>query len=342
MNKVSIIILNYNGGSIILDCLESVFQTRECDFEVLVIDNNSKDNSQVIAKEKFPEIRLIQNEDNLGIGARTIGIKEAIGKFAVFLDSDTIVESDWLKKLINSYNEHGPGIYQSKLLDMKDHSIINTAGNMINVLGFGHSRGKGEKDNGQYDKFQNISYTAGACTFSSLEIMQKIGGVDYIFVLYHDDLDFGWRGILQGIPSYLEPKSIVYHLGSPNWQWTKKKFFYLERNRWICLLTLFSRRTLIKILPQLILLEFGLLVYFTFKGLGIAKIKSCFSLFKIRKEMNKRKKDFEKKRKLSDKEVIKYFSDEFHLPPDVATGNSARIFSNIVKSLSKSARKTIE
>ena len=301
---VSIIILNYNGGKIILECLKSVFQSKGCNFEVLVIDNNSTDNSHIISKKKFPEIILIQNKENLGIGARTIGLEKVKGDFIVFLDSDTIVDSNWLVELLDSYKENGEGLYQGKLLDMKDHSIINTAGNMINIFGLGYSRGKGEKDNGQYDRFQPISYTAGACTFGSAETMKKIGGVDFIFFLYHDDLDYGWRAWLQKIPSYYEPKALVYHLGSPTFQWSSKKFFYLERNRWICLLSLYSRRTLLKILPFLILIEIGMTIYFIIKGLGLSKLKSGFALFKVRNKINKRKKSFLETRKLSDKEIV--------------------------------------
>jgi len=337
---ISIIILNYNSGETIVECLKSVFQSKDCNFEVLLIDNNSSDNSQIICKEKFPEIILIQNKENLGIGARTIGLEKVKGNFIVFLDSDTIVQDNWLSVLLDSYKKNGPGIYQGKLLDLKNHNIINTAGNMINIFGFGHSRGKGEIDNGRYEKFERISFTAGACTFSSAEIMKKVGGVDFIFFLYHDDLDFGWRALLQGIPSYYEPRVKIFHLGSPTMKWSKEKFFYLERNRWICLLSLFSRKTLLKIMPFLIIVEIGLLFFFITKGLAITKIKACLSLLKIRKDIQKRKEKFYNTRKVNDKEVIRYFSDEFHLPPNVSSGKSAKIFSSVLSSLSRTARKS--
>ena len=248
-NLVSIIILNFNGGKILNDCLESVFNTKNCRIEVILIDNGSTDNSHLICKEEFPQIILVENKENLGMGARTKGIKKANGDYIVFLDSDTIVTKNWLENLIMSYKKHGRGLYQAKLLCKEDNSIINTAGNMINIFGLGFSRGKGEKDKKQYEEFQTISYTSGACTFSSKEVMKEIGGVDAIFFLYHDDLDYGWRAWLQGIPSYYEPSSIVHHLGSPGLKWSKKKFFYLERNRWICILSLYSKNTLRKIYP---------------------------------------------------------------------------------------------
>ena len=151
---VSIIILNYNGREFILNCLESIYKTKNISFEIILIDNNSKDNSQNNCKKKFPNITLIQNEKNMGMGARTIGIKEAKGNYIVFLDYDTIVEPLWLKKFIQSFQEHGPGLYQPKLLDLNNSNKINSAGNMINPFGLGFSRGKGQNDNGQFE-FRN-------------------------------------------------------------------------------------------------------------------------------------------------------------------------------------------
>ena len=252
---VSIIIINFNGGDIVHECINSIYETVTSRFEIILIDNKSSDSSHEKCKKKWPEIKLIQNEENIGLTARNIGIKESKGEFIVFLDSDTVVTNGWLENLIQSYIKNGDGLYQPKLLEKKRPDVINSAGNMINILGMGFSRGKGEKDEGQYEKFQEIGYTSGACTFTTAKIIKKIGNINKIFFSYHDDLDYGWRGWLQKIPSYYEPKSKIYHLGSPTLKWSAKKFYFLERNRWICLLYLYSTSTLIKIFPILIFLN---------------------------------------------------------------------------------------
>jgi len=339
--QVSIIILNYNGGDFVLDCLESIYRTQEISFEVILIDNNSQDNSQKKSKEKFPEIRLIQNEENLGMGARTIGIQNASGKFIVFLDYDTVVEPDWLKKFLEIYEKNGPGLYQPKLLEKENHHIINSAGNMINPFGLGFSRGKGQEDKGQFDNFSEISYTSGACTFSSAEIMNKIKKVDSIFFLYHDDLDFGWRARQLGFSSFYEPKIRVYHYGSPNLKWSGEKFFYLERNRWICLKSLYSEETLSKILPYLILFEFGMFAYLLSKGLVIQKIKSSFAILKLKNEINAKKEDIKNNRKISDQEIVKSFTTEFYFPEKLSSGKKRNLIVKIIENLSKKAIKSI-
>ena len=338
---VSIIILNYNGEKVIIDCLDSIYKTEDIDFEIILIDNNSQDKSHKKCKEEFPEIILIENQENFGMTARNIGIKEAKGNFVVFLDSDTIVEPKWLVHFLKSYENHGEGLYQPKFLEIERPNIINSAGNMINIFGLTYLKGRGEVDEGQYNEFKTISYTGGACTFASIKSIKKIGEVDPLFFAYHDDVDYGWRGWLVNIPSYYEPRSIVHHYGSPTLKWSSKKFFLLERNRWICLLTLYSKMNLVKILPLLLIVELGMIGFFIKKGMLLVKIKSLFSLIKLSKKINDRNNKLNKIRKHSDKEIILNFVDDFRLPIVTTNIQTSNKVNSIITLLSKKARNII-
>jgi len=337
----SIIILNYNGGKHLLECVESVFETKNIPIEIILIDNNSTDKSQSECKEKFPDVKLIQNDVNVGLSARNLGVKKSKGEYIVFLDSDTMVDNNWLNILHDSYKKNGVGLYQPKLIDKNNKNLINSAGNMINVFGLGFSRGKGKEDKGQYEKFQTISYTSGACTFSSSKIIKKIGKVDEIFFAYHDDLDYGWRGWLLQIPSYYEPKALVYHFGSPTLKWSGKKFFYLERNRWICLLTLYSTKTQIKILPLLVILEIGIFFYLLTKGYGRNKISSLISLIKLWRQIQKKKKRITKTRKDNDKNIVKNFVSDFEIPLMIQDDESQNIQRKCIMNLGNIAKSII-
>lgn len=338
---VSIIIVNYNGGKDIIDCIESINKTVNNRYEIILIDNNSTDNSQKICKQKFPSILLIQNERNLGLSARNIGLKKAKGNFIVFLDSDTIVKDNWLSTLIDCYRKNGNGLYQPKLLEKDRPEIIDNCGNMINIFGLAYSRGKGEKDIGRYEKFQTISYTAGSCSFFSTQTMKKIGMIDEVFFAYHDDVDYGWRAKLIGIPSYYEPKAIVYHKGSKTLKWSKKKFFLLERNRIICVFTLYSIGTLLRIFPLLILVDIGIFIFFLKKGMGYTKLKANLSILKLIPKITERRKKILHGRTSSDKEVIKKFVDDFHLPDVLADKESSAKYNSLILKLSKFSRKLI-
>ena len=111
MNKfplVSIIVLNYNAGELLLNCINSLKKSTYSNLEIIIVDNISSDGSQEKCKNKFPDIKLIQNKNNLGYcGGNNVGIQHASGEFIVILNPDTIVEPNWVNELISAYNEFG-------------------------------------------------------------------------------------------------------------------------------------------------------------------------------------------------------------------------------------------
>ncbi len=338
----SIIILNYNGGIDLFECIESVEQTKDCKYEIILIDNGSSDNSHIKCKNEFPKIKLIQNTKNIGMAARNIGIENSKADFIVFLDSDTVVEKYWLKYLIESFKKHGEGLYQPKILEKQNKNIISSCGNLINIFGFGFAKERGKKDNVQFDKFSKIGYTSGACTFSSLDTIKKIGKIDDIFFAYHDDLEYGWRASLLGIDSFFESRSRIYHRVSLTLEKSSsKKLFLTERNRLICLETLYSRKTYYRIFPLILFLEIGIFMYFLTKGLGLMKLKTYFSLLKLNSKILEKRKNIEKIRNYPDVQIIKKFSNEFILPHDVIPTKNSNKINCIMIFLSSKARKLI-
>ena len=340
---VSIVILNYNGIDYLENCLESVYKTTDCTFEVLLIDNNSSDNSHIICKKKIPEIRIYENKKNLAMAARNIGIDNAKGKFIVFLDSDTIVKSDWLRYFISSYEHNGEGLYQGKILEKDKPEIIASSGNLMNIFGFGFARGTGAKDIDQFKKFEQISFPVGACMFSSVETIRKIGYFDEsnLLFLMMDDVDYGWKALTMGIFSYYEPKSIVYHIGTTSEKLNPQKMYLLERNRWICLLSFYSTSTILKILPLLAILEIGLFLFFLVKGIGAVKTNALVSIIKMSSKIRKRKKKILEAKKLKDKEIVSHFVNEIILPTSVTSKKTSNFFNFFIINLSKIARSLI-
>ena len=340
---VSIIILNYNGVKYIEKCLESVYRTVRCRFEVILIDNASTDGSQLICKKRFPQIRLFQNDVNLAMAGRNIGIDNALGKYIVFLDSDATVHHYWLQNLIKSYLSHGEGLYQGKVLEMNNTHVLLSSGNLLNIFGFGYARGNGEKDIGQYEKFIQISFPVGACLFSSLDVIKKIGYFDESNLLYlmYDDVDYGWKSLTFDIPSFYEPTSIIYHPVATSSKLDSHKIFLLERNRWICLFSYYSTKTIVKIFPLLVIIEFGLFFFLLTKGMGFVKIKAFFSILKIANSIKKRKIQLNKTKKLSDSEIIVHFVNEIFIPGFMIKNKFSIFVSNIIKRLSQLGRNLI-
>jgi len=340
---VSIIILNYNAGNLLIDCIDSILKSSYHNYEIILVDNASHDNSHIECKKKFPQIRLIENNDNLGYcEGNNVGICSAKGDFLVILNPDTIVDHNWLNELILAYDKYGDGLYQPKFLTTTNHNTLMSSGNMIQLFGFGYARGKGELDEHNYSEHELIGYATGACLFTSTKIMKQIGMFDPFLFAYHDDLDLGWRAALQGIPSHFISKSIVYHPHEGfSFKWTPFKYFLLERNRLYCLLTHYSRKTIYKLLPFLILVELSVFIFYCKKGMASSKIKASFDIIKNRKKINICYKKIQNTRIVNDKQLIKNFQDGISIPKEMANTGSNEIFNNFLKDLSKLARKFI-
>jgi len=339
---VSIVILNYNAGDLLEKCVSSVVQSNYENFEIILVDNASKDQSHKKCKEKFPQIKLIENKENLGYcQGNNVGLEQANGEYIIILNPDTEVESNWIEEFLKEYKNHGDGLYQPKLLAASDKTRINSGGNMMNIFGFGYSSGKGRKNSEEYNNFKSINYASGACLFTSKKTLDKIGFFDPYLFAYHDDLELGWRAAQLGIKSFYVPNVVVFHAESFSFKWSSRKFYLLERNRWYCILTHYSKSTFYKILPGLIIVEIMIFFYFLSKGMIKEKIKVSNQILKDRNIIKKRYKELESKKVISDKLIIAKFSDFIEIPSEVSNSSTSTLFNRIISFLGKIAKKVI-
>ena len=340
---VSIIVLNYNAGKLLHSCINSIKKSNYKNFEIIVVDNISSDNSQNECKKRFPEIKLIQNNKNFGYcEGNNIGIRNANGEFIIILNPDTIVESTWIDELFEAYQEFGDGLYQPKILSLNENNVIQSTGNMIHVFGFGFARDKGNKVVDKIEEIEKIGYASGTCLFTSREVVDKIGLLDEFLFLYHDDLDFGWRAAQIGINSYYVPKSKVFHVESYSLKWSSKKFYWLERNRKYCLQTHYSKDTYEKMRYSLMLVDFFVWMFYFSKGFLGVKIKAELDIRKNRKLIEKRHDELENKKTVSDIELIKRFPDEIFVPTNVSQQSMNIKFNSILTKLSKKMKEKIK
>ncbi len=339
---VSIIILNYNAGNLLLNCVDSVFKSTYPNFEVLVVDNISTDNSHIVCKEKFEKIHLIKNKENLGYcEGNNVGIRNADGEFIVILNPDTIVEPDWLNHLMSAYSKFGEGLYQPKFFSLNEKLVLQSTGNMLHIFGFGFARDKGKADDEKIKSVEKINYASGTCLFTSKLVLDKVGLLDPFLFLYHDDLDLGWRAAQIGINSFYVPQSIIYHAESYSIKWSSKKFYWLERNRKYCLLTHYSKETYAKMRLSLFLVDLCVWLFYLSKGFLGAKIKAELDIFRSRKAIKIRHNQLEKIKIVPDKELIKKFPDEIFVPKNVSGQIFNQLFNNMLSALSKKVKKKI-
>ena len=339
---ISIIVLNYNAGELLLNCINSLKKSTYQNIEILVVDNISSDDSHTKCKKQFPDIKLIQNRKNLGYcGGNNVGIKEAKGEFIVILNPDTIVEENWLDEMFNAFNEFGDGLYQPKIISLNESDIIQSTGNMIHVFGFGFARDKGKKIIEKKEEIEKIGYASGTCLFTTKKVLEKVGLLDEFLFLYHDDLDLGWRAAQIGINSYYVPKSKIFHAESYSLKWSAKKFYWLERNRKYCLKTHYSKDTYKKMSFSLMLVDLSIWIFYISKGFLNAKIRAELDILKNKKIIENKYLELEKKKIIPDKELIKKFPDEIFVPTNVSEQSLNKKFNSLLTRLSKKVKKKI-
>ena len=341
-NLVSIIVLNYNAGELLLNCIESIKKSSYQNIEIIVVDNISSDGSQTKCKENFPDVKLIQNKKNLGYcGGNNVGIKEAQGEFIVILNPDTIVKSNWLDELLDAGKKFGDGLYQPKILSLNEENIIQSTGNMLHIFGFGFARDKGKRIIDKNEEIEKIGYASGTCLFTTRKVIQKVGLLDEFLFLYHDDLDLGWRAAQIGINSYYVPKSKIFHVESYSLKWSSKKFYWLERNRKYCLLTHYSKETYEKMKFSLALVDLFIWAFYFSRGFLGAKIKAELEIRKHKKVIEKKYYELEKRKIIPDRDLIKNFPDEIFVPTNVSQQSMNQSFNSILTKLSKKIKEKI-
>lgn len=212
--EYSIIVVNYNGGALLIECLGSVYRFKNRDFELILVDNNSSDGSEVTAAKLFPGLKLVKNEKNVGFAkANNVALEMAVGRWVVLLNPDTIVTPGWLDTLVRCA-ESGDhvGIVTPKLL-RKDKVTIDSTGHLLEFeTGRTADRGSGEPDRGQYDRVQEVPSCCFACAVIRKEVFEDIGPLDDKMILYFEDVDFSLRARIAGWKIIYCPRTSVYHV----------------------------------------------------------------------------------------------------------------------------------
>ncbi len=305
MARIALIVVTYNSMKFLPELLLSLHGMKEPDGGVsyIFVDNASSDGTADYIAENFPRSIILRERSNLGFSAaNNHGIQHCVARDAEFialLNPDTAVTEDWFIKILPVFDKDRTiASAQPLLLYGQDKEKINSAGNKIHFLGFGFTDGNGEplsvistgaKRNGEIpslnkkgsldlardDREENIrtvTYASGAAVVYRKKYLEEIGFFDEDLFMYHDDLDVGWKFLLRGYCNVLVPSAIVYH----HYEFSRsiKKYYWMERNRLMILLTHYRYRTLILLLPAFIVLEIGLTFFSLIRGFFIARLKA--------------------------------------------------------------------
>jgi GT2 family glycosyltransferase len=228
----SIVIVNYNGLRHLGPCLRALEQqTMPRDrFELILVDNASRDESCAFVEREFPWVRLVRNPVNSGFaGGNNLGLTHARGRFIVLLNNDTMADPFWLEEMAACAR---PGVaVASKLVFAHDPKLLNSAGLQLLRDGRGADRGFRHVDRGQYETPGPVF---GGCGAAILLDRETIGDTlfDPRYFMYYEDLDTFWRLNLAGIETVYAPRALVRHVhGGSAGEESPLFRFHVERNR---------------------------------------------------------------------------------------------------------------
>lgn len=215
MVKSTIVIPNYNGIKYIEACLESLFVGTTAQVQVIMVDNASTDGSLELVKEKFPQVMVIENEENTGFDkAVNQGILASKTPYVILLNNDTRVELSFVHEL-EKVMEQDKSLFSAsaKMIALHDKEKLDDAGDYYCALGWAFARGKG-KSPSLYDKECDIFASCAGAAIYRREYLNEIGLFDENHFAYLEDIDIGYRAQIYGYRNVYAPKAVVYHAGS--------------------------------------------------------------------------------------------------------------------------------
>jgi GT2 family glycosyltransferase len=238
--RVAIIILNLNSYEVTRECLLSLRSIDYENFEILLVDNGSRDGSGEKLAADFPEVKLIRSDGNLGFpGGNNLAIRESLAgsaDYLLLLNNDTVVAPDFLSHLVN-VAESNPaiGIVDPKILYFEPGDRIWYAGGDYRPgRGLATTRGVHQRDSKKYDTTEEVSFATGCAFLIKTNVVRQIGLLDEVFFLGFEDLDWCIRARAAGFMIYYAPAARVWHKDSYDTKknWGKPvKDFYSTRNR---------------------------------------------------------------------------------------------------------------
>ncbi|WP_298236877.1 glycosyltransferase family 2 protein [uncultured Algibacter sp.] len=216
--KLSVVILNYNVQYFLHLCLKSVYKAVEkIEAEIIVVDNNSHDNSCKMVREVFPEAILIENKENFGFSkANNIGVSKAKGEYICILNPDTVVSDDTFIKLLEFSNQKDKlGVVGCKLLNgvgsflqESKRNIPSAITSLKKILGFPN---KYYANNLVEDEIGEVDILVGAFMFIKRTCYEELGGFDEDYFMYGEDIDLSYRMLMAGYKNYYFGKTSCIH-----------------------------------------------------------------------------------------------------------------------------------
>lgn len=260
--------VTYNHRQHIERCLNSIYKLSS---EIIVVDNNSTDGTVEFIKENYPDVKLIENPENLGYGTSVNrGVEHSQKKYVVILNPDIWAEDDFITELLKPLLGDENLITTPKTLTY-DGSQINTCGNILHFTGLTFTRGLGAQKE-DYDSIDYVPGLSGVCFAVRRDLFREIGGFNESIFLYMEDAELSWNINSRDLKIMYVPSSIIYH--DYVFKVPAEKIYHLEMGRYAILNSYFTWREYLMFLPSLMVAELYTWGYSLIRGYNGVKHKT--------------------------------------------------------------------
>ncbi len=306
---VDVSVVSWNSWGHLQQNLPALIDQDYPSYRVVVVDNDSTDETVEHVEAEFPDVDIVRCERNGGYGAaNNLGFARSQSKYVAVLNPDARPERGWLRSLVRALEEHPEAaLATSKVLLASDPGRVNACGNIVHLSGISFCRGL-DDDQHRYVRAESVTAVSGAAFIARRDALEQIGGFDERFFMYMEDTELSLRARLAGWDVVLAPRSRVVHdyeLDLP-----AEKFFYLERNRFFMLANIFRAKTLVALIPALVVAEVGVWWYALRSGRGLPKAKaaSYWAVLRGLPAMRRQRKRVQAMRRVSDRSLLGLFS----------------------------------
>lgn len=268
--KVSIVIVTWNAARYMEGCLKSIKEQSFKDWEVIVVDNGSTDDTLNIVKGLFPQAKIIRNKENLGFcKANNQGISVAQGDFIFTLNSDIILDKDFIEKIVKASKglPENIGMLGGKMARM-DGKTIDSAGLILSKTRRFYDRGGDEADWKQYDDNAEVFGICAGAAFYKRKMLEEIringNYFDNDFFFLGEDFDIAWRAQLYGWKAFYIPEAQCLHLRGSSEHKSKFKQYLSLKNRYLLMLKNDSLVNVLLAFPRLLIYDTARFFYLLF------------------------------------------------------------------------------
>jgi GT2 family glycosyltransferase len=308
--KVSAIVLAWLAEPMLQRSVESILSSEKVDVDVILVDNGcTTDDVRILSR--LPGVTVVGDGTNLGFAAGcNVGVKASTADFVALINGDAVVEPGTLARLVHELSRPEVGIAAGTVLLADDPSLLNSSGNKVHVLGLSWIGGYLERDT--RTEPSETAGAMGACLVTRRSHWDRLGGLGEDYFAYHEDADFSIRTWRLGLKVVNVPDAIALHRyefsRNPN------KYYLVERNRLMFLLTVWSPRALVLLGPALIALELAMVALAIKEGWLRHKIRGWSWLVRNRRRVLARRRRVQTEKVVPDRVWMRVLTDTLDTP----------------------------